>query len=592
MATNLQEEQHDDSDQTVHLCDLCSEDEVQNAAEAFCEVCNQFFCANCLKFHERNRATKTHHVLCGAEMFKLVKIVQADHADIVGTREKLPGFSAKNDSSSIKQACRFHPSETLGHFCEVHKVVTCVACNIVDHRNCKIVGICEKTSDVNFNEKAQKTLKDAQDLFAQFENLEAKYITHASETKLQKETFAKNLEAKNRENKHQITNCLNELESTFNNLTEKEMHNLEMKIKDIDNIKSVVQNQTEAYKNVLQKGSNEQKRVMTMVIEADIRKYCENLDEIRQNCFTISTENVFNKVDSLDPKLTDLEANINIAKVPVQRPFQDRKVSLIGEVDISETSGGMSKIIGLEIISDDQMLVCDQKRQKVILLNINYNDLQIRQHHSVGLSSVPYSMTLMDDTTAFVSTNDNSIQKVKIIDGKSLVVTETIELDHQYIRLVKYEQNMIAYERTDTESIVVSVINQNGEQIRLVTNDPEKYFQSVGFVCLSPGKDIIYITVKKHGCIGISMAGKMVFKYKADGVQYYQGVSTDSEGYIYLAEGDTENIVVVNNKGEKVTDLFTSKGMHPNYMTFNEMLDKLFVVKGKTGKIMVFNMDG
>lgn len=571
--SNLQE--NDDGDQSVHLCDPCSEDEVQTPAEAFCKVCSQLFCKNCLKFHERNRTTKSHQIHHGAEMIRFAA-------------EKTSGNSSKKDF--IKLKCGSHQSENLEHFCEKHKVVTCTICNLVDHRNCEIVPISEKVAERSFHDNAQKTLMDATDLLAKFEELASKYKTHASETKLQREVIAQSLPAKSIKQKNLFNKCLNDLESILNNLINKEMKNLQSKLTDTDNMKSVIQKQTEDYKRILKWGSDEEKRILTMLVEADIRDYCENLDKIRQNCYTVSSEEVLKKLDSLNQKFTNLGDIIGIEKVPVRRPFHDRKVALIGEMNIS-TEFGMSKITGLEIVSNDQVLVCDQKQHQIILLHMNYENLQAKQLYSVELPFMPYSMTLMDDDKALVSTNDNRLQEVRIIDGEVLILTETVELDHQYIRIVKCGQNLVAYERTDTKSSL-SVISPTGEQISQITDDPENCLQSVGFMCLSPNKDTVYITTKKDGCIGISMTGETVFKYKADGVEYYQGVATDSEGYIYLAESDADNIVVINNKGEKVIDLFTSKGMHPNYLAFNEKLDKMLVVQGKSRKIKAFNLDG
>lgn len=299
----LQDTQQDKGDQSVLICDPCSGDAVQVPAEAFCKVCSQHFCKNCLKFHGRNRTTMTHRV----------KEIRRNKT----AAEKPSSSSNKKDFMELK--CGSHPSENLEYFCEKHKVVTCPTCNLVDHRQCKIVEISGKIAERSFDDNAQKTLTDAQDLLAKFEELEVKYRTHASETKLLREVAAKKSAAQ----KHQFNKCLNDLETMFTDLADKEMKNLESKHTDIDNIKSAIQKQTEDYKRILKWGSDEEKRILTMVVEADIRNYCENLDEIRQNCFTVSDEAVFQKLESLNEKLTNLGDSISIEKVPAGRMFHD-----------------------------------------------------------------------------------------------------------------------------------------------------------------------------------------------------------------------------------------------------------------------------
>ena len=333
---------------------------------------------------------------------------------------------------------------------------------------------------------------------------------------------------------------------------------------------------------------------MTMLLEADIQKHCEKIDEINQNCFTIPTDKVLSKIDTFDQIFSDIHEG-NIRKATVQRPLKDKKATFIGELSIASPYG-TSKIVGLEIMPDGKLLVCDQTQQSIALLDIDYNNLQVQALSSVTLSSVPYSMVLMNDTSAFVSLpNEKTIQKAEITHN-NLVLTSTVpddtESNHEYIRLVKYKQNLLAHERLDDGSIITE-IDQDGKEIQLihVTNDSGHLIQSIGFISVSPNLDTIYITEKKHGCIGISMNGDLVFQYKANDVQTYQGVYVDTDGYIYLAELDKDNIVVVNDKGEKIKDLVTMKGMQPNCLTFDSNGDRLLVVKGKLGKILAFELD-
>ena len=65
----------------------------------------------------------------------------------------------------------------------------------------------------------------------------------------------------------------------------------------------------------------------------------------------------------------------------------------------------------------------------------------------------------------------------------------------------------------------------------------------------------------------------------------------DMLGYIFLAEQDNDNIVVVYDKGRKIKDYVTLKGMKPSCITFDMDSDILLVVKGKTGRIMTFDLN-
>ena len=622
MATNNFTEKHEnETDQKPRICDLCSEDQTENIAEVYCLECQQHFCSACLKFHERNRATKEHQVVTGTRMPKQSRSLQRYKGDI---RERPKRFEAKESSNSSSLKCLFHSNETLDYFCKEHKTVTCNACNVIDHWNCSKVTISAIIEKSDFLKNAQDAKRDASDLLDKFKTLQKRYATYSSDIEELKNTFTKKMTDTYNEQGEQIASQLDELETDLRTKVTDAITNLTARKTEISQIKSVIEKQTADYKklfnidsaalteqttevtqinpgnqapdnkqhvqNLVNEGSTAQKRVMTMILAADIKRYCEQIDDISHNCFTFTTDRVLDKVNNFDKIVSDVyEGNITVAR---GGPLKDKTVKLIGEISIS-LPDKKAKIVGLEPLPDGKLLICDQTQQRVALLDIDYNSLQVHTLSAVTLPSVPFSIALMNATSAFVSLpNENTIQKVEITNN-NLVLTSTIATDgdttHEYIRVAKYKQNLLAIEKTG-EGSMITEINQDGDILQQITKGPVSIIQSIGFMSLNKNHDTIYITEKKHGCIGLAMNGERVFQYKADHVQIYQGVFVDSFEYIYLAEQDHDNIVVVNNQGKKIKDFVTMKGMQPSCLTFDSDGNRLLVVRGKMGKILLFEL--
>ena len=483
-------------------------------------------------------------------------------------RERPKRFEAKKSSNSSSLKCMFHPNETLNYFCKEHKTATCNACNVIDHWNCSKVTISAIIEKSDFMKNAQDAKRDASDLLDKFKTLQKRYATYPSDIEKLKSTFTKKMTDIYNEQGEKIASQLDELETDFRTKVTDAITNLTTRKTEISQIKSVIEKQTADYKklfnidsaalteqttvvtqtkpgtqtpdntqhvkNLINKGSTAKKRVLTMILEAGIKRYCEQIDDISHNSFTFTTDRALDKLDKFDNIVSDVyEGNVTVAR---KGPLKDKKVKLIGEISIS-LPNTKAKIVGLESFPDGKLLICDQTQQRVALLDIDYNNLQVHMLSSVTLPSAPFSIALMDATSAFVSLpNDNTIQKVEITNN-NLVLTSTIATDgdttHEYIRVARYKQNLLAIEKI-AEGSMITEISHDGDILQQITKGPVSIIQSIGFMSLNQNHDTIYITEKKHGCIGLAMNGERVFQYKADHVQIYQGVFVDSFEYIFL----------------------------------------------------------
>ena len=393
------------TDEKSLFCDLCSADS-EHLAEVYCSECQQHLCSACHMFHKRSTATKEHHVVTSTPIPKRNRSSQRYKGDI---EERPKRLQAKEyyDSNNLK--CKLHQNEILNYFCKDHKTVTCNTCNLIDHRSCSRDTISDIIGKSDFENKLQNTKRDAQNLLDKFKGLMAKYLSYPSATQESKSKFIKEITELYTAQGQQVTSQLAELETIFSTEVTSAIENFTNRKAEIRKTKSAIEKQMTDYmtlfnmtlnekddqfnkaerkqpvdyKKLVNAGSTPQKRVMTMILESDIKRNCEQIEDIRRNCFTVTTEGLLEKMGSFDQKVSDVyQKDITIA---VKRPLKDKTVKLIGEVRISSTDN-KSKIVGMEVLPGRKLLICDQTQQQIVLLEIDYhNNLHLRTLSSVRL---------------------------------------------------------------------------------------------------------------------------------------------------------------------------------------------------------------
>ncbi|XP_052809749.1 uncharacterized protein LOC128238173 [Mya arenaria] len=98
-------------------CQPCSHDGETLPAEAYCTVCKEFMCINCISVHKKIRMTKSHTLL--------------DKSSMPSTMQD---FTTKEEST---KPCNIHPEECIKYFCPTHQTLNCGHCSVLDHQSCK-----------------------------------------------------------------------------------------------------------------------------------------------------------------------------------------------------------------------------------------------------------------------------------------------------------------------------------------------------------------------------------------------------------------------------------------------------------------------
>jgi len=192
-------------DPSMIYCEPCG----NVPADAYCTDCPEYFCTSCANVHEKQRVTKDHKLLRGRAM---PLIQQA---------------SSKPVSNQVRfKKCPQHPHEELKFFCETHKDICCVACNLVLHKQCQVAYI----PDVANNYKTDPEYIQLTDDLNKTKQLAANYVTEI-ETKMKEvekleEENTTTLEKNRAEIKELVDRRIDELLAQVKQLRNKDLASL------------------------------------------------------------------------------------------------------------------------------------------------------------------------------------------------------------------------------------------------------------------------------------------------------------------------------------------------------------------------------
>jgi len=112
---------------------------------AFCVDCHEYLCSDCTGYHQRLKLTKTHTLLTG---------------------EEFPSVSPpkrQDDKTMSIRKCPNHPNEKIKFYCEGHKTLCCVACNVLGHEQCTKAYIPDIAEDFKNGPEFQNLRTEMQD---------------------------------------------------------------------------------------------------------------------------------------------------------------------------------------------------------------------------------------------------------------------------------------------------------------------------------------------------------------------------------------------------------------------------------------------
>ncbi|XP_071179149.1 uncharacterized protein [Mytilus edulis] len=542
-------------------CESCSEEGTSIAAIRFCLDCEEQLCNECVEYHKKCKATKSHHLIDLASIAKL----------------KIP---------TITKFCEVHKDVHLDFYCPQHDTECCRVCIPSTHQSCKDVIPLEVASEhIKKSSLFEDTLSEWENILKTLKLLKKNRNDNICE--LEKSESAICEEVMNWKSNiiKQITTFEEKIKIDLSNVKTRNLDELRKQITEISELHDSVQERGHELEFLKDHGSNNQLFLKLREQGKVVQNVVKRVQEMTTSYKTMHVK--FEKSADIDLKSI---GSISVCKEATNVPYslvklqqaqvQPERVILTFKREITEQLQLTDKRIfsDLAITADDTMFLCNSGVPKIYVYRINLEGM--KYINTLSLPSQPCGISILTGTNQAVITLPYQ-HYVQFINTKSLTLDKTIKV------------GAYCYGITTTADIIVVgrlkeiiIFKHNGERIRSISLNDQLPHYVVSSLNYNLNTDsIVY---RKNGMISnIQVDGTVLYHYA---VSAGSGLAVDTQGHIYLSVCDESKIQRLLPDGRFRDVVLTEKdGIEKPYaIAFNENYTK-FYVTNNNGLMQIYN---
>ena len=581
------------------FCEICAETRNRNIKhEGFCKDCVQFLCEDCLRVHRKLQAARGHVIQRGDDMPKSMA-------------DKPPKFDC----------CDVHQRSRKDQFCGKHRVLICSQCVPLQHKGCpvesvddackglpssEIDALYDKVSgfkmnlssivsqiDLNVTELGKQKdvlLKDAQDMKEKrITKIEKLFQETTSETESAYKTNTSNL---NR-GKNKLNDIVLNLEDTLEDIDKMKGSKVETKVflKMQDIIKDVEQCKADA----------EKLRSSAMNVKMSF------IPDRRMNeFFSISLKMGSISVDTSTPLVAISVPEISFPmsptrSLPVPQGRSGRTpTGVSGQVAGKTTPLSQIKakkhdsynvqldedkktcdITGIAITNDGRRLLADNYNYKIKLFSRDMKSLC-----SLSLSTAPWDIAVTGDREAVVSCNNQSKLTILGTSDKKISIKGTVDLPFQVVGgIAPYKDKILVTTAWSISPPSVKLIDLSGRVYWSTDTDQHgRHLFSLPWYLTcheDRGSAAVIVSNNNNDTLTVLNAdtGDVITRRQVGG-EVPKGVTTDTDGNVYVCYSDTDKLAVLSKDLSQEQVLLSKRdglGQLPNAIVYNAADHQLLV---------------
>ena len=540
-------------DNAIWFCEVCDGYGKQpyiNEAYFLCEQCKEKLCTPCLSVHHRDERKKEHL--------------------ITPLKERADRFLRK-----LK--CNSHPDSNITFFCEIHREIICILCKTDEkHDACEdritnIDSIYNAASGIDINPRvAEEKIKCMTCLSDELSRLEGIVTDHVQDLCTKREVVLQKLRNLHDKTKNVVDSSLQRANDKIVNTLCREGQLVKKKETDIKKSLPFFEEQVDQFTKLLETGTKEEIFIMQTYIKSYISKYEHLFEDLQEPCNKTFAITGRPNVDALLKEIHVTEKlTVRESIVTEKLELDNQQAVCIGELDLS--SFNASQIVGMVILPNGDTLICDKTTNMVIMLCSDYTILA-----KIKLDGQPSSMAVLNNKTIVVSLpNKCCIQFAEIDDHLNLVKGLTKQTKIPCLLISQYDKEIIAIGNGALSKCIVRMdANGNITSHKPIYVDNENCLENIQSMTVCPLNEIMYITEKTQGCVGISITDEVtVFKYTETQFTSYTGLTMHSSGSIFIGQAD--KIVAIHpgygqdkDDPANVNNIVALEGLRPSCIAY------------------------
>ena len=524
------------SDESVlKSCDPCKYGGIEVEATKYCDDCKESLCRTCTESHKRFKISRNH------------KLLSVEH---------IPSHTGK-DHIACSVLCECCQTLEVTDYCENHHVVVCQHCTSVKHRKCKIDLIKDKSLTYNkvtfdfvadrasaIKSKADKLLEDRK---ADLSKLESA-----------KETCTKQIETFRRELNALLDRLEQNIRKDLNKHINQSRQDIERHISTYSTIQQLLQSDFELIENAKKSCLAECMFASEIKISNRQIEYVILLHDIGlETKTTVMSFSGNQQLIDLQKKLNDFgDLKVDYIRSTSIKSFSELKVKSVSHVDIKlPVDPQIPWVSGCQVVSDEQIVLCDFDNNRVKLLNSSYTI-----QDSLDVKDRPWDVSVISSSSAII-TLPLSMQ-LQYIDLKpKLKSGRTIQLDKKCWGVQVVREKIFVTLTNDPGEGELRILDSDGNLNKRIgaNQDGSFVFQSPYYVTVAVSSKIYVSDLEANIVTCLMPNGSIVYQYEDQDLKGPRGIYVDTEDNIAVCGDSSHNVQIVSAYGEKIKTVLTSK---------------------------------
>ncbi|VDI55572.1 Hypothetical predicted protein [Mytilus galloprovincialis] len=541
------------------------------AAKVFCVECREAFCNSCSKYHKAFSAFIDHEL-----------------ADI----DKVSDVHLKIGSQYT--TCNEHMKK-IEVYCNDHQKPCCLHCVTLEHRKCnEVVAI----------EEAAKKLRDS-DAYLNLMNAFSTLTRNFSKAVEEREELLFVGEREEKETKEKIKTIRKNIEKLVLKLEQDCLDQLSISCRDNQLVLSEsIEHFKEKTKmvlhcqNMLKAGLKCNSDIQLLYDYNNMKAQKEELESFLQVneqqkyskfAFEINgaMENMTNQITSLGnvviSEATLITSNSSLLDCSI-RPLQD--LDLLHENSFYKKEAKFSGVT----CHDDMILLVDRYKYWLYIFSdetdeIYYGRVKLSIQDALTFS-IPWDVSGTLKGRCVVSFPESSVLADICIN--SCTINRWIQINNPQIGISFYSNSIVSCHRYDGKSAdVVTIFDMNGNVIR-----EHKHGCKPNYLCIDDVGRIFFNDRDENKLTCITYNFEEVFTYKHEQLRGIAGIATDTEGNIYVAGFNSNNVHQLSPSGQLNKIILTEAHdiINPLGISFKKDADILIVLNDSGSRVSMYEI--
>ncbi|XP_060559303.1 transcription intermediary factor 1-alpha-like [Ruditapes philippinarum] len=556
------------------FCQPCNSDGETIVAIGYCQNCNEYLCAICLKVHRKQAVSRNHIILVGDNMPKVSLPVVTPNA--------------------CSEICTKHENEIVKYFCMSHDAVGCGDCMIIDHKSCKVDRIQDisleyfnGTEHQNILKKVEQFVKDIDEIKLELQasegNTRQAYTQAIKDVKAFKKEIIDYLNKAEREMLEMINERKKKNEMLIQELKQAESH-IGRNIKEIQtklqlqvnqaNELFVEAKQVKAKLNVIDENLNRLKKDIS--IDVYTFQHSSSMEQMVKSCVPLG-DIVDGSKQKIEQKASKHDCLVSSKEVTDQTGLDRKNISKMDayfdcEINIKTQDDASDCCIrNCAVICPSQIIVTDANNKCVKLVDVNNKEVS-----KYNLKYRPTGAAVVNPNLVAVTfPDDRKIQCLTITTGNKIIECDMINVRKGCHKIAIHEYKIIGI--TD---ISVEIMSMNGQLIKSLSDPNMKRLMDIAVV---PSSQMFYVSNSSLGykaVLKFDFDGNLIATYQDKDLVDVRGLEVTKDGTVLVCNwAGNGSIHMITPDCKKMKELL-EKNQHiycPYCVTFCNETNKLFV---------------